>query len=52
MKKIYLKPELDVLDMQYTQMIAASLPVLEGEAETPADVLSRPMTTPFDFLFE
>jgi hypothetical protein len=40
MKKIYMKPELEVLNVKCAQMIAASLPLNE-ETVNSGDVLSR-----------
>ena len=51
MKKTYFKPEMEVLDMQYAQMIAASLPVFTDEITDASQIKSREENL-FDFLSE
>jgi hypothetical protein len=46
MKKTYMKPELEVLNVKCAQMIAASLPLNE-ETVNGGDVLSRDEEFPF-----
>jgi hypothetical protein len=47
MKKIYMKPELEVLNVKCAQMIAASLTVYDTEEVNSGDVLSRDEEFPF-----
>ena len=42
MKKIYLQPELEIIKVQTTQMMAASLPII-NETVTDEDVLAPEM---------
>jgi hypothetical protein len=48
MKKTYMKPELEVLNVKCAQMIAASLPVYDTEEVNSGDVLSRDGELLFD----
>ena len=47
MKKTYMKPELEVLNVKCAQMIAASLTVYDTEEVNSGDVLSRDEEFPF-----